>query len=69
MLRSTWLDPANLEDKLGLKVKVVFFMGLSNQITHQLYLRYESELYGDIVQLDFSDTYNHKTYKAMSFLL
>lgn len=68
-MRSTWLKPEQLQQSLGMRIKILFFLGSSEEMKDQLKVRYESELYGDIVQVNFSDMYEHNTYKAMSYLL
>ena len=68
-MRSTWLKPSILNPLIGLKVKIVFITGRSNDAELQQRIEYESEMYGDILQADFIDTYEHNTYKAMSYLL
>ena len=67
-LRSSWLNPESLTSRVGLPVKVVFFLGSSNDSSIQHSILYESELYKDIVQSDFIDHYHNNTYKAMSYL-
>ena len=67
-MRSTWLDTGRLSESLGLKVKVIFFVGSSADETDQEMIRCENSLYGDIVQSDFPDEYMYNSYKVMSFL-
>lgn len=57
-----------LSSRLKLAVKIVFVVGVSSSSTEQAYVRYESEMYEDIIQYDFIDSYNNNTYKAMSYL-
>lgn len=68
LLRTTWLDPTRLSSELSHKVKVVFFVGSSVDSTMQDFVSYENEVYGDVVQMDFIDSYQNNTYKAMSYL-
>lgn len=69
LLRSTWLRKDLLEEMMDMKVRIIFFMGKSGNDQDQKLVEYESEQYGDIVQSDFIDSYQHNTYKAMSYLL
>lgn len=68
LLRLTWLQPHLLEAQLGHRVKIIFVLGLGESQTQQDYIRYENEMYGDVVQSDFIDSYRNNTYKVMSFL-
>ena len=68
-MRSTWLTPNFLQKLSGFKIKILFFLGLADSVEDQQRIEYESELYKDIVQSDFIDSYQNNTYKAMSFLL
>ena len=68
-MRETCFSPGYLQLFLGYKPKILFFMGLAGSSTVQKQVLYESELYGDIVQSSFGDSYENNTYKAMSFLL
>ena len=68
-MRGTWLNKHTLEQKLGLNIKIVFFLGKAYTERDQKRIEYEHELYKDIVQSDFEDSYVHNTYKAMSYLL
>ena len=68
-MRRTWLNPTQLTQQIGLKVKIVYFTGKSKNRRDQQRMLYESELYKDMVQSDFLDEYANNTYKAMSYLL
>ena len=68
-MRNTWLSPVYLQESLGFKIRVVFFMGTADNSTDQRRVEYEQQIYRDIVQSSFTDSYRHNTYKAMSFLL
>ena len=68
-MRETCFSPGYLQLFLGYKTKILFFMGLAGSNSAQKQVLYESELYGDIVQSSFGDSYENITYKAMSFLL
>ncbi|XP_067930799.1 lactosylceramide 1,3-N-acetyl-beta-D-glucosaminyltransferase-like [Watersipora subatra] len=68
VMRASWLNRNFLSSKLGLKTKIVFFVGKADTEESQLRMEYESEHYRDIVQSDFTDDYRHNTYKAMSYL-
>lgn len=68
VMRASWLNRNFLSNKLGLKTKIVFFVGKADTEESQLRMEYESEHYRDIVQSDFTDEYRHNTYKAMSYL-
>lgn len=68
LLRNTWLNSRDLDAALGLKVKVVFVTGATLNETVQKYLEYEHELYGDIIQSSFIDSYENNTHKALSYM-
>ena len=68
LLRHTWLKSTLLERELNLKTRVLFFVGRPVNISTQMLIQYENELYQDIVQSSFVDTYKHNTYKVMSYL-
>lgn len=42
--------------------------GATNDSTAQTYLEYEQELYGDIIQSSFIDSYNNNAHKAVSYM-
>lgn len=69
LMRETWLKKSFLSRALGRGVKIAFFMGKAEVWADQQRIKYESELYKDIVQSDFDDSYHHNTYKCMSYLL
>ena len=65
VVRETWASL--LPTYIG-KVKVVFFLGAVNNELLQSRLYYENELYRDIVQETYVDSYRNITYKGMSAL-
>lgn len=67
-MRSTWLNRQTLEDKLALKTRIVFIIGRTQNESVQHHVNYEEEMYNDMVQSDFIDSYQNNTYKAISFL-
>ena len=67
-MRATWLNKKLLSN-ISLNIKIVFFLGTPRALKDQQRIEYESEHYNDIVQTNFVDTYEHNTYKAMSYLL
>lgn len=67
-MRSTWLNRRYLEEEFTLKVKTVFITGITNNSAVQKHVEYEQELYGDIVQSNFIDSYQNNTYKAISYM-
>lgn len=68
LLRSTWLKPNYLTNKLEFKVKIVFFIGSSVDPDLQQAVAFENEIYRDVVQSSFLDHYHNNTYKAISYL-
>ena len=67
-MRNTWLSQSFLQQHTGLNTKILFFIGLADNTRDQMRIEYENEVYRDIVQSDFIDSYVNNTYKAMSFL-
>ena len=65
VVRETWASL--LPTYIG-KVKVVFFLGAVNNELLQSRLYYENEVYRDIVQETYIDSYRNNTYKGMSAL-
>lgn len=68
MMRNTWLNRDQLQEELGYKIKIVFVVGMTNDTAVLQRLDYEQELYGDIVQSDFIDSYQNNTFKVISSL-
>lgn len=68
IMRNTWLSQSFLQQHTGLSTKILFFIGLADNTRDQMRIEYENEVYRDIVQSDFIDSYINNTYKAMSFL-
>lgn len=62
-IRNTWGNPKNFENHH--KVSLVFFLGMSSNKSVQVAIEYESEIYQDIVQETFLDSYQNLTYKAL----
>ena len=46
-------------------IKLIFITGRSENASYQLMLDYEIDMFGDIVQADFMDSYRNNTYKAI----
>ena len=65
MIREMWGNPKNFPDKT---FRLVFVLGRSLDQRIQAALQFESDLYGDLVQEDFLDSYRNLTYKAISAL-
>lgn len=65
VIRKTWASPENLKRH---KAKLVFVMGEVDDDNVQTTLETESELYKDIIQGNFTDTYRNLTYKAITGL-
>ena len=65
LIRQTWGNPRPYSPT---KVKVVFILGLSQLPQTNAAVRYESDMYGDIVQEDFMDAYKNLTYKGVAGL-
>lgn len=65
MLRQTWCDPVILN---RFQAKVVFVMGAVGSEKTMNNIRMESEMYGDILQEDYVDSYRNLTYKGISAL-
>ena len=68
VMRSTWLNKQMFRQQIGRNIKIVFFVGMPNNTSDQQRLTYESELYKDIVETNYEDSYIHNTYKAMAYL-
>lgn len=66
-LRETWANQKNFPASIG-RIQVVFFLGAIDKPTTQQRLKYENEVYGDLVQESYMDGYRNLTYKAMSGL-
>ncbi|ELU06541.1 hypothetical protein CAPTEDRAFT_148283 [Capitella teleta] len=64
-IRETWGHPRNIPD---VKIRVVFLMGYSEEKSYQDALQMESDMYGDIIQENFLDSYRNLTYKAIEGL-
>lgn len=65
VIRTTWASPAILSKH---KAKLVFVMGEVEDDNLQAIIETESELYKDIIQGNFTDTYRNLTYKAITGL-
>ena len=70
IIRRTWSNQTYWPNH---RIKTLFFVGIpsestQNNITAQELLTLESQLYNDIVQIDFLDTYRNLTLKAVSVL-
>ena len=64
-IRETWGHPKNFPEFIH---RVVFLMGKSKEHALQEALQMESDMYGDIIQEDFIDSYRNLTYKAIEGL-
>lgn len=62
-IRNTWCEQCN---KRTSKIKYVFVFGNRNDSIENTNLLKESELYHDIIQMDFHDSYANLTYKTLS---
>lgn len=62
LIRSTWGNPKMYKHH---KVSLVFLFGMSTNKTIQRMIEYESEIYNDVVQETFIDSYKNLTYKAI----
>lgn len=69
-LRSSWLQHTLLEPQLNRTVRILYFIGSPqlNDEASQQYIAYENEMYRDITQYSFIDSYQNNTYKAMSYM-
>lgn len=62
IIRRTRGDEHRFKD---VKIRTIFFLGLSEDPELQVKVDHESEMYKDIVQTDFIDTYYNNTIKSM----
>ena len=62
VIRQTWGNRLNVADGA---VRVIFLLGRPDRSDMQDALGMEADLYGDIVQEDFVDSYRNLTYKAI----
>ena len=65
VIRNTWGKPEILKE---LKARVLFVMGIPENVNTQASVFNENELYKDILQSNFTDTYRNLTYKAVTSL-
>lgn len=65
VIRQTWGNRANVAD---VAVRVVFLLGRPDRTSTEDALRMEADLYGDVIQEDFVDSYRNLTYKAIMAL-
>ena len=61
-IRDSWGNTHNIQD---LNIKVVFLLGRSTDQALDEAIAFESDMYGDIVQEAFIDSYRNLTYKAI----
>ena len=66
-IRETWANQKHFSPPTG-SMRVVFFIGAVNDDTLQNKLYYENEVYSDLVQESYEDSYRNLTYKGMSAL-
>lgn len=64
-IRETWGSQNTVD---GYRIVLVFFVGTTSNIDHQIALRDESMHRADVIQADFKDTYRNLTLKAVSML-
>lgn len=69
LLRGTWLNQHLLEKSLGLKVKIIFVVGMSDDDNHNLLIHYENALYKDILQVKSSTGFEEESHRMMESLL
>ena len=62
VIRETWGKQSNYPDNI---IKLIFLCGISSEKTVQDALLMESNVYKDIIQEDFVDSYRNLTYKAI----
>ena len=65
IVRENW---GSVKEYRGLKVKTIFVFGVHADKNFNKQLEWEQEKYGDIVQGNFTDDYNHLTEKTMMAL-
>ena len=64
-IRENW---GSVKEYRGLKVKTIFVFGVHSNNNFNKQLELEQEKYGDVVQGNFTDDYNHLTEKTMMAL-
>lgn len=62
-VRNSWAQPEDL-DRAGFKV--FFMLGLPNDTSYISQLVNESDVHGDIIVADFTDTYHNLSFKALA---
>ncbi|XP_039258404.2 beta-1,3-galactosyltransferase brn-like isoform X1 [Styela clava] len=62
-VRDTW---GEIEELNGTRIKTVFILGTTKNQTVQSYIVKESEKYGDILQIDIPDDYEHVPDKVLA---
>jgi beta-1,3-galactosyltransferase 1 len=62
-IRQSWGNPRNFDNEIAFRI--VFLMGKPTDKTVQEAVQLESDMYGDIVQENFIDSYRNLTYKAI----
>ncbi|XP_064186100.1 UDP-GlcNAc:betaGal beta-1,3-N-acetylglucosaminyltransferase 7-like isoform X1 [Anguilla rostrata] len=69
VIRNTWGKEQEIDGK---RIKTLFLLGTSSneveKANHQKLLEYEDQIYGDILQWDFMDSFFNLTLKETSFL-
>ncbi|XP_055072576.2 UDP-GlcNAc:betaGal beta-1,3-N-acetylglucosaminyltransferase 7-like [Misgurnus anguillicaudatus] len=69
VIRQTWGKEQTVDGK---RIKTVFLLGVSSnqeeRANHQKLLEYEDQIYGDILQWDFMDSFFNLTLKEIHFL-
>ena len=65
VIRQTW---GNRRNMANVPVRVVFLLGRPSRASVQDALHMEADLYGDLIQEDFLDSYRNLTYKAIMAL-
>jgi hypothetical protein len=66
LIRQTWANPSLITNA---SMKLVFMLGNTANSTIIKEVKFESDMYGDIVQEDFVDAYKNLTLKTGNFFL
>ena len=61
-MRSTWLSRSFLKQQFGFSVEILFFLGETSDDYEPQSILYKSEIYKDIVQSSFIDSYHSNTH-------
>ncbi|XP_077978176.1 uncharacterized protein LOC144434202 [Glandiceps talaboti] len=66
-IRETW-GSSNTDSESGLRIETIFFIGLSDSGEGQKSVEKENFEYGDIIQINFVESYQHLVLKTLSIL-